>query len=213
MRTTFVSIILLIGLVIPLDAFVTPNHKITTTTTTGVGHCRPVAMSQTPVETYDDGVVEDFLQKQFPEFFQLLSKNEEVWKELKTAEAGYTLFAPNSKAFSDLDKKKQDQLSDPRNDELVMKIGSYHAIAEPVTAKQIFESGGLITLGGEVPTFLLKGGFFGFGGGGEETVTINSAKLLYTYEIGPILVHEVDSFVSPKILWRYADQLRIPGSK
>merc|ERR1712232_825810 len=178
---------LLIGLVIPSsDAFLMPNKS-------SGGYCRPVvAMSENPMGTYDDGVVEKFLQEQFPEFFQLLSKNEEVWKELKTAEEGYTLFAPNSKAFSDLDKKKRDQLSDPRNDELLLKIGSYHAIAEPVTAKQIFESGGLVTLGGEVPTFLLKGGFFGFGGNGEETVTINSAKLLYTYEIGPILVHEVD---------------------
>lgn len=157
--------------------------------------------------------MELFLAEYFPEFNKLLSKNEKVWKELKTAEAGYTLFAPNSEAFKKLGDQKLQQLADPRNDELVEKIGSYHAINEPVTAQQIFEAGGLITLGGEVPTFLLKGGFFGFGANKEEQVTINSAKLLYTYEVGPCLVHEVDSFVSPKILWRYADQLRIPGSK
>uniref|UniRef100_A0A7S2RP38 FAS1 domain-containing protein n=1 Tax=Eucampia antarctica TaxID=49252 RepID=A0A7S2RP38_9STRA len=158
----------------------------------------------------DSDQVEQFLEEKFPDFNNLLSKNEAVWKELKTAKEGYTIFAPNSKAFSD--DTKRTQLTDPRNGELVEKVGAYHAIAEPVTAKQIFEAGGLITIGGEVPTFLLSGGFFGFGGNKEQTVTINSAKLIESYEFGKCIVHEVDSFVSPKILWRYADQLRIPGS-
>ena len=26
------------------------------------------------------------------------------------------------------------------------------------------------------------------------------------------VVHETDGFISPSVLWRYADQLRIPGS-
>lgn len=158
----------------------------------------------------DSDQVEQFLAERFPDFNKLLSTNEVVWKELKTAEEGFTLFAPNSKAFSD--RSKVEKLNDPRNGELLEKIGAYHAIAEPVTAQQIFEAGGLITLGGEVPTFLLAAGIFGFGGNKEETVTINSAKLIESFEFGKCIVHEVDAFVSPKILWRYADQLRIPGS-
>ena len=64
---------------------------------------------------------------------------------------------------------------------------------------------------------MVGGGLFGFlGGGGEKdegTVTINGAKLTQSFDIGNVIIHEVDALVSPKILWRYADQLRIPGSQ
>jgi uncharacterized surface protein with fasciclin (FAS1) repeats len=43
-------------------------------------------------------------------------------------------------------------------------------------------------------------------------VTINGAKVVESIEIGNCVVHEVDTLVSPQILWRYMDQLRIPGS-
>lgn len=142
----------------------------------------------------------------------------QVLKKLREAsETGYTIFAPTSEAFKKLGDKKISQLDDPRNLEVREKIAAYHAIGEPVTAEDLFNAGGVITMGGEIPTFLVGGGLFGFLGGGEEgnegTVTINGAKLLKSTTIGNCVIHEVDGLVSPKILWRYADQLRIPGSQ
>lgn len=168
------------------------------------------------------GVVGDdvsvFLAENYPEIKALLDSNDEVMKKLREAsESGYTIFAPTSQAFNELGEKKLSQLDDPRNLEVREKVTAYHAIAEPVTAEELFNAGGVITLGGEIPTFLVGGGLFGFLGGGnkddEGTVTINGAKLLNSYTIGNTVIHEVDGLVSPKILWRYADQLRIPGSK
>lgn len=165
----------------------------------------------------DDGDVDSFLAKNYPETKGLLDSNNEVLKKLREAsDSGYTIFAPTSKAFADLGDKKLGQLDDPRNLEVREKIAAYHAIPEPVTAEELFNAGGVITCGGEIPTFLVGGGLFGFLGGGDKedgTVTINGAKLLRSTTIGNSIVHEVDALVSPKILWRYADQLRIPGSK
>lgn len=161
--------------------------------------------------------VEALLAQEYPEFNALLSNNEDVWKALREATGGFTIFAPNGDAFSKLGDKKKSQLKDPRNGEMAEKIGAYHIITEPVTDEQLFESGGVITLGGEVPTFLIGGGLFGFFGKGDESdkadkVTINGAKVVKTMNIGDCVVHEVDALVSPRVLWRYADQLRIPGS-
>ena len=165
----------------------------------------------------DDGDVDSFLAKNYPETKGLLESNNEVLKKLREASAsGYTIFAPTPKAFADLGDKKLGQLDDPRNLEVREKIAAYHAISEPVTAEELFNAGGVITCGGEIPTFLVGGGLFGFLGGGDKedgTVTINGAKLLRSFTLGNSVVHEVDALVSPKILWRYADQLRIPGSK
>ena len=45
------------------------------------------------------------------------------------------------------------------------KISLYHVIDEPVTADQLFNSGGVVTEGGEVPAERsVSGGFFGVGG-------------------------------------------------
>ncbi len=52
----------------------------------------------------------------------------------------------------------------------------------------------------------------GIGGKEDGGVTINGAKILSTTEVDTCLIHEVDALVSPEILWRYCDQLRIPGS-
>lgn len=43
-------------------------------------------------------------------------------------------------------------------------------------------------------------------------VTINQAKILRTATVGNGFVHEVDNLVAPQIVWRFMDQLRIPGS-
>ncbi len=165
-----------------------------------------------------DGDIDTFLSENYPDTKGLIDSNDEVAKKLREASAsGYTIFAPTAKSFQDLGDKKLSQLDDPRNLEVREKIAAYHAIGEPVTAEELFNAGGVITLGGEIPTFLVGGGLFGFlGGGGDKgdgTVTINGAKLLRSFTIGNSVVHEVDALVSPKILWRYADQLRIPGSK
>ena len=165
-----------------------------------------------------DGDIDTFFSENYPDTKGLIDSNDEVAKKLREASvSGYTIFAPTAKGFQDLGDKKLSQLDDPRNLEVREKVAAYHAIAEPVTAEELFNAGGVITLGGEIPTFLVGGGLFGFlGGGGDKgdgTVTINGAKLLRSFTIGNSVVHEVDALVSPKILWRYADQLRIPGSK
>jgi len=58
-----------------------------------------------------------------------------------------------------------------------------------------------------------SGGLFGFGAKEDGGVTVNQASVVSTVEVGTSVVHEVDAFVSPQLLWRYMDQLRIPGSQ
>ena len=89
-----------------------------------------------------------FMEQKYPAFMQLLS-DQEIWKELSTGQGGYTVFAPNNKAFDKLGENKLRQLNDPRNLETTEKIGRYHAIAAPVTSKQIYDgnTGGIKTLG------------------------------------------------------------------
>lgn len=87
--------------------------------------------------------------------------------------------------------------------------------------------GALLTLGGEVPIGRTKmksdGNFFqNLIGGGEVELDENGkpktniivgpeGKIVRSLKIGNAVIHEVDSLVSPIILWRYCDQLRIPG--
>ena len=48
------------------------------------------------------------------------------------------------------------------------KIASYHIIIEPVTAEQLFNSGGVVTEGGTVPVERsVSGGFLGVGSKGS----------------------------------------------
>ena len=174
---------------------------------TGYGWSRLAAATESV-----DGDIDTFLSENYPDTKGLIDSNDEVAKKLREAsESGYTIFAPTTTSFKNLGDKKISQLDDPCNLEVREKIAAYHAIAEPVTAEELFNAGGVITLGGEIPTFLVGGGLFGFMGGGDKgdgTVTINGAKLLRSFTIGNSVVHEVDALVSPKILWRYADQNR-----
>ena len=159
--------------------------------------------------------IEEFLSQNYPAFMSVLSLNEQAIKALRDTTSGYTVFAPNAQAFEDLGQKKRDQLKDVRNAETAEKIGAYHVINEPVTAEELFASGGVITLGGEVPVGRsTSGGVFGFGGKEDGGVTVNGAKVVRSVHVGSDgIVHEVDALISPQILWRYCDQLRIPGSK
>jgi uncharacterized surface protein with fasciclin (FAS1) repeats len=86
---------------------------------------------------------------------------------------------------------------------------------------------GLVTLGGQVPVGRFqasKGNFLSnlFGNDddrdnsntmGDDVVIGPAARIVKSYKLagGSIVVHEMDSFVSPELLWRYCDQLRIPG--
>lgn len=109
---------------------------------------------------------EDYLSTNYPsasKFF--MSTKGDALKKILKSEFGFTIFAPNEAAFSDLGEAKSAQLGDVRNDEMCEKIAGYHFIDEPVTADQLFNSGGIVTLGGEVPAERsVSGGLFGLGG-------------------------------------------------
>lgn len=87
--------------------------------------------------------------------------------------------------------------------------------------------GALLTMGGEVPVGRFKkktdGGFFRSLVKKEKTVRDKDGKavteivvgpegtILRSVKVGNALIHEVDGLVSPILLWRYCDQLRMPG--
>ena len=117
------------------------------------------------LQSVETNQVEDFLEDTYPSFKLLLSLNNDAWKRIRESNKGYTMFAPNESVFESLGKDKISQLADPRNDEVASKIGAYHCIDEIETADELFNSGGIITLEGEVPVERsVTGGFFGFGG-------------------------------------------------
>lgn len=161
---------------------------------------------------------QDFISKNHPQAFGLISKNNDAMKAINKSDSGFTVFAPNQKAFDSLGEKKRGQLQDVRNEEVTEKIAAYHVIAEPVTDKMLFYSGGVITLAGEVPCERsTSGGMFGIGGKEDGGVTLNGSKVVKSTEFTEgdklCVIHEMDGLISPSIVWRYADQLRIPGSK
>lgn len=163
----------------------------------------------------DTSKVEEIMKTNYPIFTKLIiSKNSELWKKLSDASAdGFTIFAPNDEAMRSLGDKKLKQLDDVRNDETAETIAGYHGIGEPVSADSLYNSGGVVTIGGTIDVGRSRsGGFMGIGGTEDGGVTINGAKIVQTIEVDASLIHEVDALVSPDILWRYADQLRIPGS-
>lgn len=87
--------------------------------------------------------------------------------------------------------------------------------------------GALRSMGGEVPVGRFKkktdGGFFRSLVNKEKTVRDKDGKAITEIVVGPegtvlrsvkvgnALIHEVDGLVSPTLLWRYCDQLRMPG--
>jgi uncharacterized surface protein with fasciclin (FAS1) repeats len=87
-----------------------------------------------------------FLQQNYPYFYSILEKNDQVWKAIgednpDAGEYGFTIFAPSDDAIRNLGETKQSQLLDPRNLETTQKLAGYHVIGETVTAEQIFNSG------------------------------------------------------------------------
>jgi uncharacterized surface protein with fasciclin (FAS1) repeats len=176
--------------------------------------------------------LEVFVEKEFPTFHALLTLNEGLWQIITESETGYTLFAPSNTVFDSLGEKKLQQLKDSRNLETAQKMGLYHVVNDdavsaarlrtedwtrpaptdgsprPITVQA------LLTLGGEVPVGRSKsGGFFlGIGAREDGDVVIGpNARIIKSFKIDGSIVHEVDALISPVILWRYMDQLRIPG--
>lgn len=162
--------------------------------------------------TYDTRAMELFLNQKYPAFMNLVSSND-IWNKMRNGDGGYTVFCPNNAAFDALGKDKLRQLVDPRNKETAEKIGAYHAIDSPVNATELFASGGVKTLGGEVTVGRTRsGGFLGIGSEEDGGITVNGANVVESFEVTTCIVHEVDALISPDVLWRYMDQLRIPGT-
>ncbi|KAG7338362.1 fasciclin domain containing protein [Nitzschia inconspicua] len=177
-------------------------------------------------EAEDRSKLDAFLEKKYKSFYKLI--NEEMMKAIK--KGSVTVFVPNDDAFAALGEKKLRQLEDPRNDEIKEKMGSYHIMPEPISAIELRTEdwtkgrpkdgskpntliAGIRTLSGEVPVGRSKsGGFLGLGATEDGDIVIGpSAKIVQSFNVEGSFVHEVDSLISPQILWRYCDQLRLPG--
>lgn len=196
----------------PAAAFVAPVRS-------SIGTAR--SMTESPEDSpaaapsekkvYNTAAMEMFLQQKYPAFMNLVSSND-IWDSVSNGEGGYTVFVPNNAAFDALGKKKLSQLIDPRNAETAERIGAFHACTGPITAEELFKSGGIKTLGGEVTVGRKRsGGLLGLEFLGEEDggVTVNGANVVESFEVTTCIVHEVDALISPNALWRYMDQLRI----
>mmetsp|Transcript_24683 Transcript_24683/g.68267 ORF Transcript_24683/g.68267 Transcript_24683/m.68267 type:complete len:257 (+) Transcript_24683:82-852(+) len=184
--------------------------------------------------------IEKFLKQKFPEFLYLISKNDEILQDVIRNPAkineGVTIFAPNSAAFQKLGSVALRQLDDERNEEISQKIASYHVVTDGAVdyrklrtedwtkgrpkdgSKPAFTVEGVQTMGGIVPVGRAKeDGLFGtgwFAKEGEDPVVGSNAKIVASYVVGgSSVIHEMDGFISPELLWRYADQLQIklPG--
>jgi uncharacterized surface protein with fasciclin (FAS1) repeats len=168
--------------------------------------------------------VQDYLKANHGIFFDLvLSKNDQAWKRLSQAET-LTIFAVTDQGMlENVGDTKLKQLQDGRNAETVERMAEYHLIADDaVSAQALYGCGGVVTLGqGAVPVERTRsggGGLLGlFGGGGNEDggLTVGGARVVSTVVLadGLAVIHGTDNVVSPRLLWRYCDQLRIPGSK
>lgn len=180
--------------------------------------------------------LDQFLSKKYPSFYKMLL-NDKMKKVVAAAGSGKgrqcTVFVPNAKAFEELGTKKMKQLEDPRNAEIREKMGSYHIIEnESVSAVELLTEdwtkvkpgenkpntvvASIITMSGQVPVGRGKSqdGLLGLFSPPKEDGDIvigPSAKIVQSFIVDNNYVHEVDSFISPVILWRYCDQLRIPG--
>jgi len=166
-----------------------------------------------------------FLAKKYPNFYSLM--NDDMASAIK--QGTVTVFVPNEAAFKNLGEKKMSQINDPRNLEIRDKMGSYHVIPdESVDAISLrtedWSKGkpkdgsppntmiaGINTLSGEVPVGRSKsGGFFGWGGKEDGDIVIGpEAKIVQSFNVEGSFVHEVSDLISPTLLWRYTDQLRI----
>jgi uncharacterized surface protein with fasciclin (FAS1) repeats len=204
--------------------WLTPNHECAVSRGSRQHHgATPSSLRSSPAGTAESQnqnllAARSFLQENYPIFYSILETNDEVWKAIgeddpDKGEYGFTIFAPSDAAMRALGDKKASQLMDPRNLETTQKIAGYHVIGETVSAEQLFNAGGVVTISGEIPIERSKtGGMFGVGGQEDGGLLINKARATQTSQVGTGLVHEVETLVCPNVMWRYMDQLRIPGS-
>ena len=181
--------------------------------------------------------LEEFLQQEHTMFYALLLyKNEDVWKKIRdstvTKNGACTIFAPTNAAMEALGDKKIQQLRDNRNEEVRNKMGSFHIVVDDdtvVTTEQLYNSGGIRTIAtGDNPIVPVErnkrsgGNIFAMFTKSENddddgTVVLgsNNARIVNSIYLksSNTLIHQMDALISPNILWRYCDQLRIPGSK
>lgn len=216
-----------------VDAFVGPSSKATISPRITT----PITLQEST--SSDDGPkegesIESYLQQNYPLFESLLlSKIPNIYGTLRESDSsnGFTIFCPSNSIMENIDSGRKVQISDPRNVEVTEKLASYHVIpngkvtqerlkredwtiprsADGVAALSI---GGVLTLAGELRVGRSKsGGFMGFGAKEDGGVVIgnNEARVVKSTTVGNGVVHEVDGFVAPDLIWRYFDQLRIPG--
>ena len=175
----------------------------------------------------DDGEnIQSFLQRNYPLFESLLlAKIPNIYDTLRASDssAGYTIFCPSNSVMENMDPKRKVQISDPRNDEVTMKLASYHVISNgrvtqerlkredwtvPKSADGVaaLSIGGVLTVAGELRVGRSKsGGFLGFGAKEDGGVVIgnNEARVIKSTTVGKNgVVHEVDGFVAPDLIWR-----------
>lgn len=182
-----------------------------------------------------DATIQSYLQENYPLFESLLlSKIPNIYATLQASDStnGYTIFCPSNSIMENIDPKRKIQIVDPRNVEVTEKLASYHVIPNgKVTAERLkredwtvprsadgvaaLSIGGVLTLAGELRVGRSKsGGFLGFGAKEDGGVVIgnNECRVVKSTSVGKKgVVHEVDGFVAPDLIWRYFDQLRIPG--
>jgi uncharacterized surface protein with fasciclin (FAS1) repeats len=199
-------------------------------TGTAIAFSPPVAPSARTTHLYsapapEDESIQSYLQTNYPLFETLLlSKIPNIYSILKESDAanGYTIFVPSNAVMENIDSKRKLQISDPRNAETTEKLASYHVIPNgKVTQERLkredwtvpkidgvaaLSIGGVLTLGGELRVGRSKsGGVFGFGAKEDGGVVIgnNDAKVVKSTNVGEKgVVHEVDGFVAPELIWR-----------
>ncbi len=182
------------------------------------------------VGTAKDGTsaltIQSYLQENYPLFESLLlSKVPNIYDTLRASDAstGFTIFCPSNAVMENIDPKRRIQVVDPRNGEVTEKLASYHVISNgkvtwerlkredwtvPKTADGVaaLSIGGVLTMAGEMRVGRSKsGGFFGFGGKEDGGVVIgnNEARVVRSTSVGKNgVVHEVDGFVAPDLIWR-----------
>jgi uncharacterized surface protein with fasciclin (FAS1) repeats len=211
----------------PVDAFVgVPSRQ-------GVARTVTLWESNASSDATEAESVEAYFQKNYPLFESLLlSKIPNIYSTLRESDSsnGFTIFCPSNSVMENIDSKRKVQISDPRNNEVTEKLASYHVIPNgKVTQERLkredwtvprvdgvaaLSIGGVLTLAGELRVGRSKsGGFMGFGAKEDGGVVIgnNEARVVKSTTVGNGVVHEVDGFVAPDLIWRYFDQLRIPG--
>lgn len=173
--------------------------------------------------------VEAFLQKKFPSFHAMVGEGALLRSLVNGDDKAATIFAPNDAAFDALGEKKRSQIRDPRNEEIRERMVGFHVVPEAsISAMELRTEdwtkgrpkdgskpdtiiAAVTTQAGEVPVGREKtGGVLGWGAKATGDIIVGpEAKILQSYNVGNVTVHEMDALVSPLVLWRYCDQLRI----